>query len=125
MPVDRAVLCRNFIQLHDAFKSHADSIEKLVDELIAELKTVLEGPFLTEFADAMDKATTTAERITAANATGARLYKLLQSIAGTPLAAWPAKALELLEHLLKLLYALRELRKLEAAMGEHVQDWCG
>lgn len=125
MPIDRGVICRNFTQLRDAFDSHADSIDTLIAELIAKLKTVLQGPFLTEFVDAMDKATTTAEREAAVNATGARLYKLLQSIAGTPLVAWPGEALELLEHLLKLLRALAALRELEKAMSAHVTDWCG
>ena len=125
MAIDRAVLCRNFTQFHDVFKSHADSIQKLIDELIAELKKVLIGPFLTEFAEAMDKATTTEERIKAVNAAGAKLYKLLQSLGPAPLEPWPGQALELLEHLLKLLDALAALRKLEAAMGDHMQDWCG
>ena len=126
MAIDRAVICSNFTQLRDAFDSHADSIDTQIAEIIAKLKTVLQGPFLTEFVDAMDKATTTEERITAANATGARLYKLLDSLGGfTPLEQWTAEALELLTHLLKLLQALKALRELEKAMAGHVTDWCG
>ena len=123
MPIDRAVLCRYFIQLHDAFKSHADSIQKEIDKLIAELKTVLQGPYLTKFVDAWDKATTTEERIAAAEAAHARLTRLLQS--GAPIDPWVGQAQELLAHLIKLLRVLAELRKLEAAMGAHVAAWCG
>jgi hypothetical protein len=123
MPIDKAFLCRYFIQLHDAFKNHADKIQKEIDKLIAELKTAL-GPFLTKFFEAWDKATTTEERIAAAEAAQAKLARLLQT--GGPIdASVVGGAQELLAHLIKLLRVLAALRKLEAAMGDHVQDWCG
>jgi DNA-binding ferritin-like protein len=121
MPINTAYLCRYFIQLHDAFKTHADNIQKEIDKLVAELKTAL-GPFLTKFFDAWDKATTTEERIAAAEAAHAKLTRLLQS--GAPIDPSVGDAQELLAHLIKLLRVLAELRKLEAAMGAHVQDWC-
>jgi hypothetical protein len=123
MPIDAAFLCRYFIQLHDAFKNHADNIQKEIDKIIAELKTAL-GPYLTKFFEAWDKATTTEERIAAAEAAHAKLTRLLQS--GAPIdPSLVGKGQELVAHLIKLLRVLAELRKLEAAMGSHVAAWCG
>ncbi|MDF3074626.1 MAG: hypothetical protein K0S54_2293 [Alphaproteobacteria bacterium] len=123
MPIDRAAICRNFTQLRDTFDSHADSVDTLIAEIIAKLKTVLRGPYLTKFVDAWDKAATTEERIAAAEAACTRLTRLLQS--GAPIEPWVGEAQELLAHLIKLLQALKALRELEKAMAGHVTDWCG
>jgi hypothetical protein len=126
-------MCRHFMQLHDAFKDHADSIQKSIDKIVKELDGVLVGPYRTGFSDDMKDAATIDEQIAAAEAASARLVrdwrKLVKAIldaakAKLPTDPWPPKAQKLLADLEALLRALKALRELEAAMGSHVAHWC-
>ncbi len=130
---DQAVLCRHFTQLRDAFHDHADKIQKLIDEIVAELGAVLVNPWLAQFLDGMKAAKSDAERVAVAKAVAAEILRNLRKLmkafadaaaADVPTDPWPLKAKKLLEDLEALLQALIALRALEEAMDAHAAAWC-
>lgn len=122
---DHAHLCRHFTHLRNAFHDHGDKLQNLIDEIIAELKQTLVGPFLTRFVEAMDKARDSAERLAVVQATLARLTRLLHSLLGAPIEPWMVEALEMLQQLEALLQTLIVVRAQEEAMDNHIKAWCG
>lgn len=129
---DNASMCENFRRLRDAQHDMGDQVQRLIDELIEELRSLLGGEYLSKFEDALGGATM-AERLKRIEAARAHLIHNLRrllsafhaaSAGGAPLDPWPNRALGAYSRLIMLLQALIMLRDLEDAFDTMEYAWC-
>ncbi|MGE0658755.1 MAG: hypothetical protein AB7F36_17155 [Reyranellaceae bacterium] len=76
---DNAYLCQNFRQLRDAQHDMGDQVQRLIDELIELLRSLLVGEYLSKFEDALGGATM-AERLKNVEAARANLIHNLRRL---------------------------------------------